>query len=72
VQIDTLDNPGWRVHISLRETKRQEATLAMVQFTRSHDDWVSYWVEKQEFEFACEPKNLSEAIGIFVRWLESE
>jgi len=69
VRIKTLDNPGWRVHISLRDTKRQDATLAVIKLTRRQDDWISYWVEKQEFQFACGPKNLSEAIDIFVRGL---
>jgi hypothetical protein len=72
VRIDTLDNPGWRVHVSLRETKKQDATLAVLKLARSQDDWISYWTEKQEFQFACGPKNLSEAIDIFVRWFESE
>jgi Immunity protein 53 len=72
VRIETLDNPGWRAHIPLRETKKQDTTLAIVKLTRSQDDWISYWVEKQEFQFACGPKNLSEAIDIFVRWFESE
>jgi hypothetical protein len=66
VRIDTLDNPGWRVHIQLRETKKQDATLARAKLTRSDDDWILYWVEKSEFQIACGPKNLSEAIDIFV------
>ena len=28
VRIDTLDNPGWRVHIALHGTKRQDGALA--------------------------------------------
>jgi hypothetical protein len=72
VRINTLDNPGWRVHIPLRETKKQDATLARVALNRSQDDWISCWVEKQEFQFACGPKNLSEGIDIFLRWFESD
>jgi hypothetical protein len=72
VRIDTLDNPGWRVHIGLHGTKKQDAALAKAALTRSQDDWISYWVEKEEFQVACGPKNLSEAIDIFVGWFESD
>jgi hypothetical protein len=72
IRINTLDNPGWRVHIPLRETKKQDTVLAMVKLTRTQDDWIIYWVEKREFQFACGPKNLSEAIDIFVGWFESD
>jgi len=72
VQIDTLDNPGWNMRIGLHGTKRQGAALARVALNRSQDDWISYWVEKEEFQVACGPKNLSEAIDIFVVWFESD
>ena len=72
MRIDTLDNPGWRLHIGLRGTKRQDAASPEVALTRSQDDWIYYWVEKEEFRVACVPKNLSEAIDIFVGWFESD
>jgi hypothetical protein len=31
-----------------------------------------YGVEKQEFQVACGPENLSEAIDIFVGWFDSD
>jgi hypothetical protein len=71
VRINTLDNPGWRAQINLQGTKKQGAMLEKVKLTRSQDDWILYWVEKQEFQFACGPRNLSEAIDIFVSWFES-
>ncbi len=72
VRINTLDNPGWLVHIGLHGTKKQDAALARVELARSQDDWISYGVEKAEFQFACGPKNLSEAIDIFVGWFDSD
>ncbi|MGD0268373.1 MAG: immunity 53 family protein [Candidatus Sulfotelmatobacter sp.] len=71
VRIDTLDNPGWHVQIQLQGTKKQEATLVPVKLTRSQDDWIFYWVEKQEFQITCGPENLSEAIDLFVSWFDS-
>jgi hypothetical protein len=72
VRIDTLDNPGWRVRINLRDTKKQGSALERVKIDRTDDDWIQYWVEKQDFHVACGPTNLSEAIEIFVRWFESD
>ena len=72
MRIDTLDNPGWRVHIGLHGTKRQDAALAKAALIRSQDDWIFHRVEKEEFHVACGPKNLSEAIDIFVGWFESD
>jgi hypothetical protein len=72
IRIDTLENPGWRLHLGLHGTKRQDAASPKAALTRSQDDWISYWVEKEEFQVACGPKNLSEAIDIFVGWFESD
>jgi hypothetical protein len=71
VRIDSLDNPGWRAHISLRDTKKQDAMLHKVKIERAQEDWIHYWVENQEFQIACGPANLSEAINIFVDWFET-
>jgi Immunity protein 53 len=35
VRIDTLDNPGWRLHIGLHGTKRQDAVSPKAPLTRS-------------------------------------
>jgi hypothetical protein len=72
VRIDTLDNPGWRVHIGLHGAKRQDAALAKAALTRSQGDWISYRVVQEEFQVARGPKNLSETIDIFVGWFESD
>jgi len=71
VKIDALDNPGWLLHIDLQGTRRQDAKLEMVRINRADNDWIQYWVEKRQFNIACGPKNLSEAVALFVRWFES-
>jgi hypothetical protein len=72
VRIETLDNPGWRVRIGLHRTKKQDAALPKVTLTRSQDDWIFYWTAERQFHVACGPKNLSEAIDIFVSWFDSD
>lgn len=72
IRIETLDNPGWQVHISLRHTRKRKAAQEKVRIDRTETDWIHYWVDRGEFHIACGAKNLSEAIDIFVRWYESD
>lgn len=72
VMIETIDNPGWRVHIDLQGTTRQNTELERVEINRTENDWIQYWVEKKQFNIACGPRNLTEAASIFVRWFESQ
>jgi len=72
VKIDTLDNPGWRVQIDLHGTDRQDAELERVKIARTDADWITYWVEKKQFNIACGATNLTEAVQIFIRWFESQ
>jgi hypothetical protein len=71
VHIDTLDNPGWRIRIDLHDTRKQDCTLERRKIERAQNDWLEYWIEKQQFHIACGPLNLSEAVEIFVRWFDS-
>jgi hypothetical protein len=71
VKIDTLDNPGWQVHIDLMETAKQDSLLTLVKLDRTETNWIYYWIEKKRFEIACGPLNLGEALAIFVSWFNS-
>ena len=72
IRIDTLDNPGWRIQIDLRDTRKQDSALGTRRLDRTENDWIQYWTEKQKFNIACGPLNLSEAGEIFVRWFEAD
>ena len=72
VEIGTLDNPGWRVRINLNETPQDGAALEMVKIERSDRDWIFYWAAENQFQIACGPENLSEAIQLFIEWFESD
>jgi Immunity protein 53 len=72
IRIDTLDNPGWTIRIDLRDTKHQDRKLEQVKIERTNDDWIQFWIEKQQFRAACGPCNLSETINLIVRWFASE
>jgi Immunity protein 53 len=71
VKITTLDNPGWSVSIALNETDKQDVSLARIAIDRTDEDWIHCWVAENRFEIACGPRNLSEAVQLFVEWFNS-
>ncbi len=71
VEISTLDNPGWSVTIDLRDTRKQGASLPRTLIERTEHDWIDYRAIDNGFEIRCGPKNLSEAIGLFEEWFDS-
>jgi hypothetical protein len=46
-------------------------TLAPIKIDRHQDNWLHYWVEKEEFLIACGPQNLSESIKVFIDWFHA-
>ena len=71
IEIDSLDNPGWRITIDLTGTTGENKTLDRMKLERTESGWLQYWVENRKFNAACGPKNLSELIDIFCNWFES-
>ena len=68
VSIETLDNPGWRVRVSLRDTANAGREYERQEIYRDEHDWIVCWVEKDEFNAACGPHNLGEALSVFLDW----
>ena len=71
ISLETIDNPGWHLRISLRDTKKQNAMLEWQKIERSETDWIHHRIDKKEFEVYCGAMNLSEVVGMFVRWFDS-
>jgi hypothetical protein len=68
ITIETLDNPGWSVRISLAETELEGRDFQRVQIERSEDDWLRLWVENHTFNIACGTPNVEEALRAFLAW----
>ena len=68
VSIDTLDNPGWCVTISLEGTPLLGRPLPKLTIDRSEHDWLRTWTQDRSFRAACGPLNLGEALEAFRRW----
>ena|SRR2546429_6151978 len=72
IKIETLDNPGWRLKIDLKETDLEgRAFIPISRNVESESDWVVAHVENGRFEGAGDPLNLSEMLAIFIDWTKS-
>jgi hypothetical protein len=80
VKIDTLDNPGWRIEIDLRETSLEGRRLeskhgdpaANLDEWREHGSWWTAEGDGVRFKAVCGPTDLSAVIGVFRHWVEGQ
>jgi len=70
VKIDTLDNPGWTIHIDIDETELSGKKFREIDIQRSHSDWIYCKVSENVFKGAGGVSNLDELITIFLNWAE--
>ncbi|MCC7069925.1 MAG: immunity 53 family protein [Deltaproteobacteria bacterium] len=68
IVIETLDNPGWRLEIDLRQTDLESARFEPMRVERAEHDWIFCEVSEGKFKASCGPKNLGEAIEMFRKW----
>src|SRR5579859_3791897 len=68
VKIDTLDNPGWSLHIDLSHTSLNGREFQPIKIERSENDWVFASRTATKFELACGPVNLEEGVALFCDW----
>jgi Immunity protein 53 len=64
IRIETLDNPGWHLRIDLTNSRVADVTAERVE--RSEIDWIHWKVKDGQFDAACGPTNLGEAITTFL------
>lgn len=74
ISIDTLDNPGWEIEISLQGTELEWRSFPEHSYgvgknaDTSGDDWLSCKVEEKVFKGFGGPYKLEEMIKIFLDW----
>ena len=68
IKIETLDNPGWTVEISLMGTRNENTPFKNIKLNKDEDNWIHCSVEDKVFKVACGPSNLEEALKIFFKW----
>ena len=69
IEINTLDNPGWRVTINLQGTALEGRRFSAVEENYEDDtDWLRCWVAEQSFQAAGGPTRLTRILRIFLDW----
>lgn len=71
VEVETLDNPGWRVTIDLIGTDLENRYFPVVEQEISEDNWFYCRVRDNAFEGAGGPINLEQILQTFRAWAES-
>lgn len=69
IEINTLDNPGWRVVIQLDGTPLECASFSDIEENYEHEtEWLRCWVADGRFQAAGGPDQLSRILRIFLDW----
>jgi len=71
LEINNLDNPGWRITISIQETELKDKEFQEICIERTEEDWIFCKVENRIFDGACGTFNLKEMLESFRSWAES-
>jgi hypothetical protein len=67
VQIDTLDNPGWSVEITLHGTPLVDRSMTRLE-RRAGDNWIVCEVADGYFRGFGGVRNLDEILNVFLSW----
>lgn len=70
LRIETIDNPGWRVHIDLSGTKLHHCTFDEMSIDRTAANWLRCRIGDGKFEGFGGPENLKELLLVFLDWME--
>jgi hypothetical protein len=70
IKIQTLDNPGWEVSISVADTELEGISPEKVNLDRSDTDWIVYEVQNACFIARGGPNNLLEILRAFRQLVE--
>lgn len=72
VQVETLDNPGWRLKVDVRDTSLEGVRFEEVKDNYDHErDWMRCWLEDDAFNGACGPLRLEDVLRVFLDWSAS-
>lgn len=72
IRIETLDNPGWKISVSLENTKWENEILEMKQIENSESDWYAFGIKEKNFIGAGDPAKLDYLIGLFRKFIEEK
>ncbi len=65
ISINTLDNPGWKIEISLSDTDFENLKLDFIKIDISEEDWYTFGVKDETFIGVGDTSKLEFLIGKF-------
>lgn len=65
IEMGTLDNPGWRLRVDVRETDLEGLEADWVKVDRSEDDWVHHHADGRVSEAFGGAQNLVDLFDSF-------
>lgn len=71
ITISTLDNPGWRLSVDLRETKFSAMEMAEISIESSEHDWFVCRIVDRRFEAAGDAMKLNRLIEEFKKAIDA-
>ena len=71
VQVDTLDNPGWSVKVSLIGTALEHVPFDEIKDVSDDLDWINCRVASGRFEGFGGPGKLDQILQVFLQWANS-
>jgi hypothetical protein len=74
LRIETLDNPGWHLHVDIYETDLHDRPFTEVAYGLNADtqNWIHCKVEAGTFHGFGGPEKLREILETFLAWAEGE
>jgi len=78
INIESCDNPGWWVKISLKNTNLENKHFSPVNYGVSEDrmtterQWLDCYIKDNVFNGAGDISKLDEILNIFVKWKNEE
>ncbi len=70
VKIDTLDNPGWSVHIDLADTNLEGKPFTTISRLIDDNNWLICKVNNDVFNGGGDSHKLEEILRVFKAWVE--
>jgi hypothetical protein len=72
IKIETIDNPGWLLHIDLIKTSLESDNLDISITKKNENDWYWWKVVNNVFIAAGDPNKLTVLLGLFKKFVEEK
>ena len=72
ISIQTIDNPGWEIKISLAGTPYSDLQMNLFRCDRSDFDWICCKIENSVFYAYGGPMNLGEMLEYFINMCKNQ